>query len=470
MATKTATRFYVAICVAKFEYQPMPANSLTGVTQLEKAIRGSKVTTAYPIAGFKGLELNVRVNATGKVADFRHRYTHPFTGKRPYMTLGQYPALSLEQAKQAYNDNQALLAQQIDPITHRETEKTKQAYALANTFEAVAKDWQQANGITNPRTLTNQEILLKPLLKAFAKTPIDTITTQQVLRLCRDIQKTHTQKGNRVKGIANQIFAHAVVNGLIEHNPVLQLQGAKALKPTKEKHHPAITDPAEFAQLLKEIDSLPAYGTTGNFNKQVLQLLALTFVRIGDLCSMQWQDINLPAKQWTFTPQKTGDNKKMVSSLVMPLPPQAVAILEYMHTITGGQDYVFYNGRRKDEPYTDPQRINDLLNKPSMNKAGIGKDYCQRGYKDVHSPHGFRASAKTMLMERLGYDELITELQMGHKMLNKYGKAYSRMEMIKQRTAMMTDWGQYLDDLKAGKIDNVIFFAPAKADSKAVNG
>lgn len=79
-----------------------------------------------------------------------------------------------------------------------------------------------------------------------------------------------------------------------------------------------------------------------------------------------------------------------------------------------------------------------------------------KGYKDIHSPHGFRASAKTMLMERLGYDELITELALGHAMLNKYGKAYSRFDFSDSRTQMMTEWANYLDTIKAGKFDNVI--------------
>ena len=235
--------------------------SISNVTQIDKFIKaGVSKDTSYPIAGFKGLELRIRPN--GK-AEFRHRYTHPYTGKRPYMTLGSYPAFSLAQAKQAYNDNMALLAQSIDPLTHKEQETAKQAYALDNTFEAVTKDWlnEQTNNpehVLSASTIKNWEYQIEPLLKEFGKQPIDTITTPQVLRLFREVQKKHIQKGNRVKSIASRIFAHAVINGLIEHNPVLQLTGARALKPTRNKHHPAITTPKEFAILLNEIDSLPS--------------------------------------------------------------------------------------------------------------------------------------------------------------------------------------------------------------------
>lgn len=443
--------------------------SITNVTQIDKFIKaGVSKDTSYPIAGFKGLELRIRPN--GK-AEFRHRYTHPITGKRPYMNLGDYPAFTLAQAKQAYNNNEVLIEQGIDPKTHKENEKKRQAFALDNTFETVAKDWlnEQTNNpyhVLAKQTLKNWGFLLQPLIKELGKYPIDSITTPQVLKLFRDVQKTHIQKGNRVKGIAGRIFAHAVINGLIEHNPVLQLTGAKALKPTRQKHHPALTTPAEFAELLKEIDNLPK---ADNFNKEILQLLALTFARIGDICSMKWADIDLTAKQWIFEPQKGKNRNDMVDSLIVPLAPQTIAILERMQAITGSMEYVFYNGNRKKGKYTDPQQVNKLLNSPSMNKAGIGKDYCNKGYFCVHSPHGFRASAKTMLMERLGYSHLLTEIQSGRRMPDVYGNTYNRMEALKERTKMMTDWANYLDDLKAGKVDNVLYVDFTKTKQQAVN-
>ena len=74
-----------------------------------------------------------------------------------------------------------------------------------------------------------------------------------------------------------------------------------------------------------------------------------------------------------------------------------------------------------------------------------------------------------MLMERLGYDELITELQLGHRMVNSYGRAYSRMDMINQRAQMLNDWANYLDQLKAGKVDNILFVDFNNAKQQAVN-
>ena len=430
--------------------------ALTTDTQIKRAIKeaqGQK-RVYHTIGGYQGLRLRMR----GGCIEFQHRYTHPMTGKRKEMTLGQYPALSLEQARRMHNDNMSMLANMLDPITQRDNERTKQAAAINNTFQAVADDWL-SELTDNPdhqpatSTLRNVHNYLRPLTDAFGKLPVSEITTQQVLALCRDIQREYVHKGNRVKHMAQRIFAHAVLKGLIEYNPVTQLSGAKALKPTRTKHHASLTDPKDFAVLLRDIDGLSDKHV---YNKPILKLLTLTFARVGDICAMRWADIDLNAKQWAFKPQKGQRREDMVESLVVPLAPQAIAVIEQMQSLTGGHDYVFHNPKRKKGPYQDPQLVNKVLNDSSMNSGGIGSNYEGRGYKEVHTPHGFRASAKTILMERLGYDELLTEIQLGHQMLNKYGKAYNRMQAIPERTRMMTDWANYLDNIKAGKIDNVI--------------
>lgn len=438
--------------------------NLTTDTQIKKAVKNTQPDTVvyFGIGGYRGLRLRIR----GNYAEFQHRYTHPITKKRIQMTLGDYnKGFTLEHARQAHNDNTALLAQGIDPLTHREQEANRQAFALKNTFKAVAMDWlsdqlKNPNQQPSKNTLREWQRHIDLLIDELGRYPIGDIRPPQLIKIFKDIQKNHIHKGNRVKSMANHIFGHAVALGMLEHNPIADLKGAKILKSNQTKHRPALEIPSDFAELLKEIDQLPAYKL---HQKEVLQLLALTFARIGDVCAMKWADIDLITKTWNFEPEKAKGKEAMMDSLTLPLAPQTVAILERMHTLTGGMEYVFYTGRNTKEPYTDPQQINKVLNSPKMNKAGIGKDFCNRGYKDVHCPHGFRASAKTMLMGQLGYDELVTELQLGHKMLNKYGRAYSRMDMLKQRTEMANHWANYLDDLKAGKVDNVIYLDSVKA-------
>tara|TARA_R110002126_G_scaffold289992_1_gene446079 strand:+ start:301 stop:1638 length:1338 start_codon:yes stop_codon:yes gene_type:complete len=435
---------------------------LTTDTQIKRTIKdtiSSGKAASYAIAGYKGLEVRIRPHKDSQDAttDFRHRYTHPITGKRPYMTLGQYPALSLADARQYHNDNMQLLAKDIDPIEHRTDTKQKDITDRQNTLQHFINEWRdiQASKNLSAGTISKNKELLKPIETQLGHMRVTDITPSTVIKFVNGIQKKHTYKGLRVRTLLKSILQIAKAHMIIEYNPASDLQGT--LKSHKVTHRPALSnDVTAFAKLLRDIDQLD--DTSQLYNKSILQLLALTFVRIGDACAMQWADIDLNAKQWHLEPQKGKGRGDMVASIVIPLAPQSIAILERMQPLTGDSDYVFHNPRRKAAPYHHMQEVNKVLNSDLMNDG--------KGYKHIHSPHGFRASAKTMLMERLGYDELITELALGHAMLNKYGKAYNRMTAIDDRTRMMTKWANHLDDIKAGKLDNVIHADFKKADQQ----
>ena len=420
-------------------------------SQIQKAIKDTiqaSKTVSYPIAGYKGLEVRIRPHKNGLDAatDFRHRYTHPVTSKRPYMTLGQYPALTLADAREMYRDNMALLAKDIDPLENKEVVKQKELTDRLNTLDHFISEWQelQASKGLSPNSVYTYNMLLRPIKKNLGHMRVTDITPSVVIKFITDIQKQNPAKGLRVKTLLRSILQLAKKHMIIEYNPASDLQGT--LKTYKPSNYPSLTTPKEFAELLKDIDKLD--DASQLYNKAILQLLALTFTRIGDVCAMQWADINLLKKQWGFNPQKAGSRADMAASIVIPLAPQAIAILEQMKQLTGDSEYVFHNPRRTKTPYHHQQAINKILNSDLMNNG--------QGYKGIHSPHGFRSSAKTMLMERLGYDELITELALGHRMLNAYGTAYNRMTGLEQRAEMMNDWANYLDDIKAGKFDNVI--------------
>lgn len=423
-------------------------------SQIKKAIKeciqtGKQINLT--VIGYTGLNIRIRPNKkSGASVEFRHRYKHPYTNERPNITLGKYPSLTLAQAKTAHAENLALLAQNIDPDSYRKQQALEQVQAINNTFAVVANNWlndEKINKNPTQTTLNNWIRYSNVLIKDFGNYPIATITAPQIINLCKRIQLNTNHTANRVKGIANRIFAYAVIHNIITYNPLASLQGASVLKSNHINNNSALTKPSEVACLLNDIDNLDSVKQT--FNKAILQLLALTFVRVGDLCSMKWGDVDFNAKQWIFSPQKKGNRSNMVDSLTVPLAPQAIAILKDIQQITGDTEYVFYNPRRKKEHYHDKAQINKTLNHKTMNKQGIGKDYQQgKGYFKVHCPHGFRATAKTLLTEVLKYDELITELQLGHSMLNKYNRAYNRMEGIEERTKMMTEWANYLDDLK----------------------
>lgn len=176
--------------------------SITTDTQIKKAIktRDPKKAAYFGIGGYRGLRLRIR----GDYVEFQHRYTQPISKERVEMTLGDYnKGFTLEHARQAHRDNLALLAKSIDPKTHRDQQNAKQAFALKNTFEAIANDWlteqtSHKGHTVSKSTLEDWQNYLALLIGAFGKYPIQDIKPPQLIRLFKEIQKTYINKGNRI--------------------------------------------------------------------------------------------------------------------------------------------------------------------------------------------------------------------------------------------------------------------------------
>ncbi|MDE0844227.1 MAG: site-specific integrase, partial [Psychrobacter pacificensis] len=152
--------------------------------------------------------------------------------------------------------------------------------------------------------------------------------------------------------------------------------------------------------------------------------------------SMRWQDIDWDNDTWAFSPTKGEGRDDMVSHLVVPLATQVIARLRNIQSITGHKEYVFASMRGSSNAY--------------ISKATLVQIFHRLGYKDVQCAHGFRASAKTLLMEQpeLRYSDIVTELQLGHRIKDTHGGAYNRLDEIDTRVQMMQDWADYIDKLR----------------------
>lgn len=382
----------------------------------------------YAIQGYKGLNIYIRDN---KTTTFRHRFTSPVTGKRKNFTLGTYPVLTLEQARNTYRNNLSLIASGIDPVLHHQDEHNKKR--SMPTFSELAEDWLQSQISSKqfePRTIEQKRTHIAYAANYIGRMPIDQIKTPDVLRAIKEIERDTIPTAKRVRGVCQRIFALGIGQGHIDNNPAIAVADLMLPKPKAEHHH-AIVEPQAFGKLLSDIDSV--IGFYGHA-KNIIKLQSMLFQRSGDMCSMQWDAIDFDDKTWSFNPMKTGNRADMVASLIVPLPPQAIAVLRALYEETGHTDYVFYNKRRKSK-FEHQQQLNKFL--------------WRLGYKDIHTPHGFRASARTLMVEQLGVSETLIELQLGHNVRDANGRAYNRVTMLDQRREMMAEWASYLDKLKS---------------------
>jgi integrase len=152
--------------------------------------------------------------------------------------------------------------------------------------------------------------------------------------------------------------------------------------------------------------------------------------RPGELRRAEWEDIDLDAAEWRFTVTKTDTQH------IVPLATQTLEILDELKPLTGRSHYVFPGARSSKRPMSDVAVL------AAMRRLEIPNE--------VMSVHGFRAMARTMLDEVLGFRPDLIEHQLAHAVRDPNGRAYNRTAHLPERREMMQAWGDYLDELKAG--------------------
>jgi len=403
----------------------MALSDVTLKAKTHKDEAGNVRTAPYKL--YDELGLYVQVTASGgRWWRFKYRYA----GKEKLLSLGTYPDVSLAEARTRRDDARKLLAQNppVDPSDIKKAQKQSLYGKHENTFEVVAREWAKSyftNKSTShkERTLRRLEVYIFPWL---GNKPIADITAPDVLQVVKRPQnQSKLETAHRALQAVGQVFRYAVQNGKSIRDVTADLRGA--LPSPEVKHMASFTEPKQVSELLRAID-----GFQGTFTVEcALRLAPLVFTRPSELRRAKWADIDLDAGEWRYLVTKTKTDH------IVPLSTQAIEILKQLQPVSGHGEFVFQGGH-------DPRK--------PMSEAAINAALKRMGYdtKTQITGHGFRAMARTILHERLNIDPAIIEHQLAHKVPDALGKAYNRTKFLEQRKAMMQQWADYLNELKAG--------------------
>lgn len=390
--------------------------------------KGSAAGEKYADGG--GMYLLVK--STGKY----WRMDYRFAGKRRTLAIGVYPDVSLEQARKTRDKAREQLAADADPSEAKREARHATAIAASNTFELVAREFHKSKKSAWSPVYSDKWIRLMEvnLFPAIGGKPLTSITAQMMLDVLKRIQSRGVvDTAHTVKRQAGQVFRYGIQTGRCDRNPCPDLTGA--LLPLNVKNRPAILDPIRVGEMLRAFDTYTGTPIT----KAALILSALVFQRPGNIRMMEWSWINFEDAMLTIpsaSMKRTVAQKRNGRPHLVPLAPQAIAILKGIQPITGAGKYVF--SIRSTEPMSS-RTINKAL-------TALGFDT-----KEEMTAHGFRAMARTLAMERIkGIDEGCIEAQLAHGKSGPLGSAYDRTEYMEQRKAMMRIWADYLDKLRAG--------------------
>ena len=325
------------------------------------------------------------------------------------------------------------------PPAQRKAARAVSADRAANSFAAVAEELltQRAQKLAEGSAVRERRLLEKDLAPYIGDLPVADVSAPVLLAALRKIEaRGAVETSHRARVLAGQVFRYAIATGRAERNPAADLIGA--LPQPKGGHFASLTEPATVAPMLRAL-----YGYQGTASVMAaLKLAPLVFVRPGELRRARWADIDLEAGEWRYTVTKTG------TPHIVPLATQAVAILRELHPLTGRREYVFPGVRDSDRPMSE--------NTVTAALRRMGFD------GDTMTGHGFRAMARTILDEVLGFRPDFIEHQLAHAVRDPNGRAYNRTAHLAERKKMMQAWADYLDALRTDA--NIV---PLRAEAAA---
>ncbi len=394
--------------------------------KIKALLPSDKCTPNKPdkVSDGNGLQLWVRTTGSKTwVLDYR------LNGKRQNLVIGKYPAMSLQQARLKNNEVRELIKQGIDP----KAQKYTTVDSGINQFANLAQQWHDKRKTTiKAGTFSRDYSLYERDIKPFiGDKDITTITPLEILDIAHRIENRGAgDMARRAIGQIGQVFTYAMRLGIVTYNPTYKL--SQALTPRQQKNFARITI-NQLPQLLSDIDSYKGDPLT----KLGFYLLAYTFVRTNELRFMQWNEVDWQAKLWRIPAERM----KMNRPHIVPLAPQVLDILKQIKDFGLSDTYVLFNSSRQ-QPYSENVFTNALK---------------KMGYRDVMTGHGFRGLASTTLHERQYMHEAI-ELQLAHDSESKTSKAYNGAKHLLYRVKMMNEWAKFIDDVKEGKVDNMLYF------------
>ena len=383
---------------------------------------------AYRLLDGDGLYVDIMPSG---VKVWRVKYQHPTKrnakGRRVEntYTIGNYPKITLRDARKTCIEVKELIERGIDPNTHKKRAKQRVGLNSNTLFESLAHEWHTKNLSRwdekhAVRIIRSLELDVFPYIGEMC---ISDIEPTDVLAILRRIESREALNYiSKIRQRIGAIFRYAVAIGVIKYNPIPDLREATTVY--KVKHFAAlkIEDLAPFLRTLQQDPS--------EILKKAILFTLLTFVRSGEVRGARWSEIHWESKEWHIPAERM----KMKRPHVVPLSTQVLRLLEELKPFTSDSEYLFYT-RRKTQKISENAMLQVLR---------------RIGWKDRTTIHGFRALASSTLYDA-GFRSEAIELQLAHAETNAVKAAYNHMaRFMSERVQIMQWWGDLVEAKQQG--------------------
>lgn len=344
--------------------------------------------------------------------------------KRRDMGLGQYPGVSLAQAREKARQAREAIEAGKDPIMERERAKSalRAAQASEKSFNWCADQYMDAHS-DSWRNAKHRAQWLSTLTN-YAYPQIGSILVRDIkqahiLAVLEPIWRTKNETASRLRGRLETILDWATVRHYREgENPARWKGRLDKLLPApgkvqKVEHHEAVP-----------VDDAPAFyaalALREGMSARALQFTALTAARSGETRGATWEEIDLDAGVWTIPARRMKAGKEhrvplsdQALALLRGLPPSDTSVFVF-HAPRGGQ-------------------LSDMALTQVMRRMGLAA-----------VPHGLRSTFRDWAGDRTNFPRDLAEAALAHVVGNAVEAAYRRGDALQKRRTMMEAWTKFL--------------------------
>lgn len=349
-------------------------------------------------------------------------------GRQRTAWIGNYPSTRLADARLRASEFKLALRNGEDPKEKVRTPPTAEPTVepqIGHLWRDIAQDYlmlrQRSGAAAKTMAKLNRHVDLA--MAALGDRPVKEITAEELLSVVNPIAESgRVETAHGVRSRFSQIFRYAAARGLCTHDPASVIIDAMLARNGGE--FAGITEPKKVGKLLRDIHE---YRERHFVVGSALLLSAYLFTRNTELRGMHWDEIDWDQSLWEIPAKRM----KVKRDHIVPLPTQALDVLNELREIDFGSKFVFPSPR-------DPGRmLSDMAFNSALRRMGYTND--------IHVHHGFRTTASTNLNE-MGWNADWIERQLGHVSANKVRSSYNKAEYLGGRREMMQGYADWLEN------------------------
>lgn len=362
------------------------------------------------------------------------RLKYRFAGKERGIVIGPYPEVTLTEARDARDLARKALRDGRDPATVKRQRAADTVTEFGNSFERVATEWHELHKSkwSDHHADDVLDSLKRDVFPAIGSMAVTQITVPLVLSVLRAIEKRPAiETARRVRQRMSAVFIYGIASGICEADPAAVVKGVMA--PLSKGRFPAIVDLTEAKLMLLTVEAIPAHPAT----RAAHRMLALTGVRCAAVYGANWvefEDLEGSEPLWRIPKERMKGRTGSKIEHLLPIAPQAVAVIKAMKPLTGRGPLVFPNARFAHSP---------------MSENALANLIERAGYKGKHVPHGWRSTFSTVMNERAeregrGADRAVIDLMLAHVPDNDVERAYNRAAFMPRKREIAQTWADLL--------------------------